>query len=91
MSIRIVFDPAKRDRTLRERGLDFARCGEVFTAPHDTRQDTRQAYGETRRVTTGFLDGRMVVVVRTDRGGARRIISLRKANDREQARYARIL
>lgn len=91
MSVRIVYDPAKRDRTFRERGLDFTRCGEVFAAPHDTRQDTRQAYGEARWVTTGFLDGRMVVVVWTDRGGARRIVSLRKANDREQARYAHIL
>jgi uncharacterized DUF497 family protein len=28
----IEFDPAKRDKTLKERGLDFARCDEVFTA-----------------------------------------------------------
>lgn len=36
------------------------------------------------------LDGRMVVMVWTLRGEARRIISLRKANEREQARYVHI-
>jgi uncharacterized DUF497 family protein len=35
----------------------------------------------------GFLRGRMVVVVWTPRGEARHIISMRKANDREKARY----
>lgn len=88
MSVRIDFDPAKRDRTLRERGLDFARSGEVFTGREFTEEDVRYGYGERRWVTVGFLDRRMVVVVWTDRDGARRIISLRKANGREQARYA---
>jgi len=27
--VQIEFDPAKRERTLAERGLDFARAGEV--------------------------------------------------------------
>ena len=51
-------------------------------------EDDRQDYGETRFITIGFLDRRMVVVVWTQRGRARRIISLRKANDREQALYS---
>ena len=38
-------------------------------------------------VTVGHLEGRMVVVVWTPRGRARRVISMRKANDREQAHY----
>jgi hypothetical protein len=33
------------------------------------------------------LTGRMVVLVWTPRGARRRLISLRKANDREQALY----
>ena len=43
---------------------------------------------ELRYITVGKLDGRMVVMVWTPRGEARRIVSMRKANDREQARYA---
>jgi uncharacterized DUF497 family protein len=37
------------------------------------------------------LRGRMVVVVWTRRGNARHIISMRKANDREKARFGKRL
>ena len=85
--MKIEFDPAKRDRTWTERGLDFARCDEVFAGHHFTAEDTRGVYDEKRYVTVGELDERMVVVVWTPRGSTRRIISMRKANEREQARY----
>jgi hypothetical protein len=39
-------------------------------------------------MTVGHLRGRMVIVVWTARGDARHVISMRKANDREQARFA---
>lgn len=84
----IEFDPEKRDKTLAERGLDFARAGEVFAGRHFTAEDAREDYSEPRHITIGKLDGRMVVMVWTPRGEARRIISMRKANEREQARYA---
>jgi uncharacterized DUF497 family protein len=84
----IEFDSSKREKTLAERGLDFARAGEVFTEVHVTFSDARFAYGEPRFNTVGLLDGRMVVVAWTPRGEARRIISMRKANDREQARFS---
>ena len=80
--------PDKRDRALVERGLDFARAGEVFAGHHFTDEDIREDYSEPRFVTAGKLDGRMVIMVWTPRGEARRIISMRKANEREQARYA---
>ncbi|SPC11592.1 hypothetical protein CT19431_40291 [Cupriavidus taiwanensis] len=51
----------------------------------------RERYSEPRYITVGMLDGRMVVMVWTTRGKARRIISMRKANEREQARYLRYL
>ena len=51
------------------------------------RADDRRDYGEPRNITIGFLDARMVVVVWTLRAGAFRIVSMRKANDREQAHY----
>ena len=65
MSIRITFDPAKRDLTLRHRGLDFARAGEVFAGQTATIVDDRFDYGETRFITAGYLDGRLVVTVWT--------------------------
>lgn len=84
----ITFDPGKRDRTLRERQLDFARCDEVFEGNHITIEDDRKDYGERRYFTVGLLDERMVVIVWTPRDGHERIISMRKANDREQTNYA---
>lgn len=77
----------KRDRTLAERGLDFAQYAEIFVGPHVTKADERMPYGESRYITVGYLDGRMVVVVWTERDGTRRVISVRKANEREQTRY----
>ncbi|MDA8389208.1 MAG: BrnT family toxin [Gammaproteobacteria bacterium] len=84
----IDFDPDKRDKTMAERGLDFSHADEVFAGRHFTAEDMREDYGELRYITVGKLDGRMVVMVWTPRGEARCIISMRKANEREQARYA---
>jgi uncharacterized protein len=85
--MKVEFDPAKREATLDERGLDMARATEIFAGSTLTVADDRRDYGEARFITIGFLDQRMVVMVWTPRSAARRIISLRKANDREQALY----
>ena len=87
----IEFDEDKRRWTLTERGLDFGRANEIFGGPEFTVVDDRQAYGEVRYSTFGLLDDRLVSVTWTVREHRRRIISMRKANDREQARYKRNL
>ncbi len=84
--MQIEFDEAKRAATLRARGLDMARAGEVFSGPTLTAEDDRRDYGEDRFITVGFLDVSMVVVWTPRKVGAR-IISMRKANDREQRLY----
>ncbi|WGG53552.1 BrnT family toxin [Rugamonas sp. DEMB1] len=89
--MRLTFDPAKREKTLAERGLEFVRAREVFEGVTVTSDVRRLDYGEHRRVTVGYLDGRVVVVVWTRRGQARRIISMRKANEREIAKFAQDL
>jgi len=50
--------------------------------------DARRNYGELRMVGYAPLGVRVFCVIFTDRGKERRIISLRKANDREVRRYA---
>ncbi|MER2265536.1 BrnT family toxin [Methylobacterium oxalidis] len=87
----ITFDPAKRTRTLAERGLDFRDAETVFAGTCVSFEDERHDYGEVRVVTIGRLIGRMVILIWTPRGADRHIISMRKANDREQARYAHLL
>ena len=85
--MRIDFDEAKRSETIRVRGLDMARAKEVFAGPTLTVEDDRKDYGEVRHISIGVLDERMVVLVWTRRDDARRIISMRKANEREQRIY----
>ena len=86
--MQIEFDAAKRAATLGARGLDMARAEEVLTGATLTAEDDRRRYGEDRFITIGFLDGAMVVVVVwTPRNGAYRVISMRKANERERRLY----
>ena len=89
--LKVTFDPAKRDWTLREGGLDFADSAEVFASRTIDIPDERFDYGETRIISVGHLRGRMVIVVWTQAENARRIISMRKANDREQTRFGQRL
>jgi uncharacterized DUF497 family protein len=86
--VKITYDPAKRAATLRDRDIDFESAAEVFDGVVVDIPDERFDYGEARVMTVGHLRGRMVIVVWTARGGARHVISMRKANDREQARFA---
>jgi len=88
--MKITFDPAKHLWTLRERIIDFRDAEQVFDGPTFTFQDDRRDYPEPegRFVTAGLLAGRMVIIVWTPMGDDwRHVISMRKANDREQARY----
>ncbi len=51
-------------------------------------EDNRRDYRENRRVAFGEIAGRLHVVVYTQRDTTMRIISLRKANKREQRYHA---
>ena len=81
------WDEDKRQATLVHRGLDFADCAEVFADVTFEFPDTRKDYGEARIVCIGFLKDRMVAVVYTQRGDTRRVISMRKCNERETKIY----
>ena len=86
--MRVTYDPAKRARTIAERGLDFEDALSIFEGTTVEVEDTRRNYGESRIICYGMLAGRLVVVGYTPRGAVRHIFSMRKANDREKARLA---
>jgi uncharacterized DUF497 family protein len=50
--------------------------------------DPEEAKRETRITAIGYIGDRLHVAVFVDRDGSRRIISLRKANQREAKNYA---
>jgi len=89
--VRILFDPTKREKTMVDRGLDFADARLVFAGTTVEIDDLRKNYGERRIICYGLLEGRMVVVGYTPRGADRHVFSMRKANEREKARIATLL
>ena len=87
----ITYDPEKRLKTFRERGLDFVDAPLVFAGPTLEAEDLRKDYGETRIICYGYLEGRMVVLGYVPRGEDQHIFSMRKANGREKRRIAPLL
>ena len=84
--MRISFDPAKRERTLAERGLDFADAAQLFDGPMVTAIDDRIDYREPRFVTYGWLNGEAVAMAWTVRDGSCRVISMRRMHGKEVIR-----
>lgn len=79
----IEFDDDKRALTLAHRGLDFRTAPQLFAGTSVTLLDDRRDYGEQRWLTYGWMAGRVVAMVWTQRGERRRIISMRHCHEEE--------
>jgi uncharacterized DUF497 family protein len=92
--VRFIWDPEKSERNLAERGFDFAFAAMIFAGPTLERIDTRQDYGEVRRIALGAADGIQLTLVYTDRAEAgevvRRIVSARVSSRRERQAYHKV-
>ena len=85
------WDDDKSEACFQERGFDFSYATQVFLDPDRTvLSDERMIYGESRYQVYGTVTNRLFVVVFTQRNGRLRIISARKANQREVKRYGRL-
>lgn len=83
------WDPAKRESNLVKHGIDFADVFPCFEDPGRLIwQDGRQDYGEARLNMLAMLAGRLMHVTFTARDEVAWLISARKANGKEQRRYA---
>ncbi len=85
--MKITFDPVKREKTLKERQLDFRDAAVVFGAHVYEFEDVRRDYGEKRLISVGYLFGRMVIIGHVQRGEECHVFSMRKANEREIKKY----
>jgi uncharacterized protein len=81
--MRITCNPAKRQRTLQERGLDMRRAKEIFAGYHFRRVDDRFDYGEPRFTTVGWPIQDWSYSFGPHAGTARRIVSMRHCHERE--------
>lgn len=82
------WDEDKRLRNLARHGLDFEDTPRIFEADLFVAEDKRYGYDEQRFIAYGLLAGRVVVVAFTLRDeDTVRVISMRKANKREQRTY----
>ena len=87
--VEITYDPRKSERNLRERGIGFEIVKEFDFASAVYAIDTRKDYGEVRTRALGSIGEVLYALVFTMRGGALRVISLRKANRKERGRYGK--
>ena len=83
----IEFDPGKDRLNIQKHGISLAEVVEFDWDTAQIEEDLRFLYAEKRFEATGWLGERLHVVVYCKRSIKRRIISLRKANDREFDKY----
>jgi uncharacterized protein len=85
----IDFDAAKSARNRRDRGIGFERFADMDLETAISVEDARKDYGERRLRVLGTIDGKLHAAVITPRGETIRVISLRRANKREERAYAK--
>lgn len=83
----VTYDEAKRLANLNKHGIDLAQCAPVFDAPMLTEEDKRGCYEEQRLKSLAWLNGRVVVLIWTDREEGPRLISCRYGDKSETNRY----
>lgn len=89
MMLFIEFDTAKSAANVRSRGIGFERFAEMDLETAVSIEDTRKDYGEVRLRVFGHIDRLLHAAVITPRGDKIRVISLRRANRREERAYAK--
>lgn len=83
----IEYDQTKDEANQRKHGVSLAEAGSVEWSTALIRRDDRREYTEQRFQAFGILNGRLYQVVFTPRNGVMRVISMRKANKREERKY----
>ena len=82
------WDDAKAQSNLAKHGVPFGYAARVFLDPGLVEFDaSRAGDGEVRRKAVGLIEGRLHVVVYTDRASVIRIISARRTNETERKAY----
>lgn len=86
--MKIDYDPIKNTSNAEKHGVPLADADVFEWDAAIVFPDARKEYGEVRMNALGYIGDRIFAMTFVDRPGCRRIISLRKANKREEKRYA---
>lgn len=89
--MKFEWDEKKRRANINKHGMDFVDAASIFSSPFLILEDNRQDYGENRFIAFGCVQGRPIVLSFTKREEKIRIISMRKANKREQEKYKKAI
>jgi uncharacterized DUF497 family protein len=89
--MKLTFDPQKDVANLAKHGVSLVLAEDLEWETLQCKPDTRRDYGEPRQIGHVMVDDRLYCVVFVDRPAdaptERRVISLRKANQREGKSY----
>ncbi|MBB6146264.1 hypothetical protein HNQ77_004236 [Silvibacterium bohemicum] len=85
--MQIAFDPRKNERNIRERGLSFEQAADFDFETATTFPEMRN--GQLRLVSVGYLYRRLHLICYIETEDGIRVISFRKANDREARKYGK--
>lgn len=83
----ISYDPSKNQSNIEKHGLGFECVSDLDWDEAWVYEDERNEYNEVRYIAYSTLDGRLHFVCFTETENGIRVISFRKANDREVKRY----
>jgi uncharacterized protein len=81
------WDPNKDRQNLAKHGIDFSMAASIWQGPVLEAVDVRRDYGETRYRAWGEAEGRLLAIAYTWRGNNRRLITARRANQREKRTF----
>jgi uncharacterized protein len=85
--MKLTYDNAKNMRNVADRCLSFERASDFDFKTARIWQDTRKIYPEDRFLALGYLDNRLHVLCFTPVNNGIRVISFRKANQREGGKH----
>ena len=86
-NVKFEWDDEKNRINIEKHSVDFNDAIDIFQNIRLTVVDKRRDYGETRKISIGKINNNICIVVYTERKDVIRIISARKANQRERRKY----
>ena len=88
IEVEFEYDPRKSEANLFKHGISFARSQKLWTEGKTVTFNSNNAGNdESRQITIGIIEGKYYSAITTQRAGRTRIISVRRARQRELEIY----